>query len=124
MNISNKNSPSTELVKIGNIGFVFEVTRNIKHNLISPDILNFFDGIQESGESNKDRAFLMPIADTNLRLSIFRYIGENWVVCSDNIFRKCEMIKCKVKQQSIVTTMVFYIDRTLVDGDITGIISI
>ena len=44
---SNKNQ---ELLHIGGIGFMFEVNQFLKHNLISPDVLAFFDGVQESEE--------------------------------------------------------------------------
>ena len=39
----------TVLVYIGGIGFMLEVNPSLKHNLISPDILAFFDGVPESG---------------------------------------------------------------------------
>lgn len=113
-----------ELVHIGGIGFMFEVNPNLKHNLISPDVLVFFDGVPESWEATEKCAFPHAIIQTNLRKSLFQYIGYDWVVCSDGIFRKCQKIKCCVELNSTIRTLVFNIDRTLVYKDIVGIISI
>ena len=68
--------PHTELVYIGNIGFMFEVNHNLKYNLISPDVFAFFDGVQESEEITEDCAFPLPIYNTNLRQSIFQNMGQ------------------------------------------------
>lgn len=117
-------SNSTELVYIGGIGFMFEVNQSLKHNLITPDILTFFDGVPESGEITENNAFSHAIIQTNLRKSLFQYIGYDWVVCSDGVFRKCQKVKCRVELNSTIRTLVFNIDRFLVYIDIVGIISI
>ncbi len=72
----------TVLVYIGGIGFMFEVNQSLKHNLISPDVLAFFEGVTESEEVTKDCAFPLGKPNTNLLHSIFKYIGEDWVICS------------------------------------------
>ena len=81
---------STELVYIGGIGFMFEVSQTLKHNLISPDVLAFFDGVKESGDITEECAFPASIPLTNQRNSIFHNIGEEWIICYDGIFRKCK----------------------------------
>ena len=125
MNTRNNNTSSyTELVHIGGVGFMFEVNKSFKHNLISPDVLAFFAGVQESEEATKDCAFPLPISNTNSHQSIFQYIGDDWAVCSDGIFRKCQRVKCLIEYNSNIHTAVFHIDRTFVDGDIAGIISL
>lgn len=116
--------PRTELVHIGDIGFLFEVNYAFKHNLISPDVLAFFDGMPESEEVTKDCAFPLPIPNTNILHSIFQYIGYGWTVCSDGIFRKCQKVKCLAEHNLITNTMIFHIDKTLVSGDIAGIIQL
>ena len=102
---------------------MFEVNQYLKHNLISPAVLSFFNGAQESKAVTKDCAFPAPIANTNLLQSIFQYVGKDWIVCSDNIFRKCLKVKCQIEYSSNTHADVFYIDRTL-DDNILGIISI
>lgn len=124
MNTRSKNTSSTELVHIGGIGFMFEVRLDLKHNLITPDILIFFDGVPESGETTENNAFSHAINQTNLRKSLFQYIGYDWVVCSDGVFRKCQKVKCRVVLNSTIKTVVFNIDRTLADKNIIGVISI
>lgn len=124
MNTKNNTASSTELLHIGDIGFMFEVNQALKHNLISPDVLAFFDGVQESEEVTEECAFPLPISNTNLHQSIFQYVGDDWVVCSDGIFRKCQKIKCRIEYYSNTHTEVFNIDRTLADGKIAGIISL
>lgn len=43
MSTKNKNtSTTTELVHISDLGFMFEVNPNLKHNLIRPDVLACF----------------------------------------------------------------------------------
>ncbi len=118
---SNKNQ---ELLHIGGIGFMFEVNQFLKHNLISPDVLAFFDGVQESEEVTEDCAFPLPISNTNLNQSIFQYVGDDWVICSDNIFRKCLKVKCRIEYNSNSQPAIFHIDKTLVYENIAGIVSL
>lgn len=103
---------------------MFEVNPSLKHNLISPDILAFFDGVPESGDITENSAFSHAINKTNLCKSLFQDIGYDWVVCSDGVFRKCLKVKCRIEYNSNTHTAVFNIDRTLADGKITGIISL
>ena len=124
MNTRTKDTLSAELVYIGGIGFMFEVNQFFKHNLISPDVFAFFDGVKESEEVTEDRAFPLPISNTNLNQSIFQYVGNDWVICSDNIFRKCQKIKCLIEYNSNIHIAVFHIDEALADGKIAGIISL
>lgn len=122
MNTKSKTS-HTELVYIVNIGFMFEVNSNLKHNLISPVVLEFFDGIPESEEVTEDCAFPFPISNTNLRQSIFQNMGQEWAVCSDGIFRKCQVIQCNVEYRTITKSVVFNIDKSIDDKDIVGFIT-
>lgn len=117
MNIRSKSprTPYNVLVHIDGIGFIFEVNQYLKHNLISPDVLAFFDGVQECGEVTADCAFPISIPNTNLRQSIFQYIGNDWAVCSDGIFRKCQKVKCEITIEDIVYYAIFYIDNSLVE---------
>lgn len=121
---NNKLSLDTELVYIGGIGFMFEVNQSFKHNLISPDVLTFFDGVPENGEVSKNCAFPFAKPYTNLRQSIFQHIGFDWVVCSDGIFRKCTTVKCIVEYRRIFDTVMFHVDSTICDENIAGIISL
>lgn len=118
---SNENQ---ELLHIGGIGFMFEVNQFLKHNLISPDVLAFFDGVKGSEEVTEDCAFPLPISNTNFHQSIFQYIREEWTVCSDGIFRKCPKVKCRIERNSNSKSAIFHIDKTLLYKNIAGIVSL
>lgn len=121
MNTKNNVPPSSELIQIGGIGFMFEVRTTLKHNLISPDILAFFDGVPESGDITENSAFSHAINKTNLCKSIFQDIGYDWVVCSDGIFRKCQKIKCNLTINKQDRSVLFYVDISLANSHINGI---
>lgn len=124
MSTKNKNISSTQLVYIGGIGFVFEVNQSHKHNLLSPDVIAFFDGVQESGVVTKDCVFPLGIPNTNLRQSIFQNIGFDWVVCTDGVFRKCMVVKCNVCYNNCISkTVAFQIDNSMVNADVSGVLS-
>lgn len=122
MNTRTKDTLSSVLVYIGGIGFMLEVNQSLKHNLISPDVLAFFDGVQESGEITKDSAFPLGKPNTNLLHSIFKYIGEDWVICSDNVYRKCLIINCSALCYNQSSMMTFYIDESITEQGINGFI--
>lgn len=113
---------STELVYIGGIGFMFEVNQSLKHNLISPDVMTFFDGVKESGEVTEDCAFSASIPLTNQRNSIFQNVGEDWLVCYDGIFRKCKMVKCKIVFQGNTYPAIFHVDQSIPANIFAGVI--
>lgn len=87
---------------IGAVGFMFEVSTTLKHNLISPDAITFFDGVPESEEVTKDCAFPLAKPNTNLHQSIFQNVGFDWVVCSDGVFRKCPIVRSLINHNSII----------------------
>ena len=112
------------LVYIGGLGFMFEVNPSLKHNLITPDILAFFDGVPESGDITENSAFSHAINKTNLCKSLFQDIGYDWVVCSDGVFRKCQKVKCKIEYKSNIRDVFFMIDSTLTGETIAGMVSL
>lgn len=113
----------TVLVYIGGIGFMFEVNKFLKHNLISPEVLAFFDGVLESGEVTKDCAFPLSITDTNIQPSLFQNFGYDWVVCSDGVFRKCQRVKSYIEYNGSIKTIVVYVDSSILGHNIAGIIT-
>lgn len=115
-------STDTELVRIGGIGFMFEVIPNLKHNLISPDVLAFFEGVQESCEVTKDCAFPVATPYTNISSSLFQYIGYESVSCYDGVSRKCQRIRCKVEYNGNIETSILYLDNSLMGSNIKGVI--
>lgn len=119
MNIRTK----AELVYIGGIGFMFEVNQSLKHNLISPEVLAFFDGVLESGEVTKDCAFPSAKPNTNLRKSIFQNVGFDWVVCSDGVFRKCPKVICQIVKNEDREITFFFIDSSLMKIYLAGIVN-
>lgn len=121
---NNETSSSNELVYIGDIGFMFEVNQSLKHNLMSPNVLAFFKGVQASEKVTEYCAFPSPISNTNLCQTYFQYIGDDWVVCSDSVFRKCPKVKCKIEYKSNIRDVFFMIDSTLNDETIAGMVSL
>lgn len=111
------------LVYIGGIGFMFEVNQSLKHNLISPEVLAFFDDVLESGEVTKDCAFPLAISDTNIQPSLVQIFGYDWVVCSDGVFRKCQRVKSYIEYNGSIKTIVFYVDSSILGHNIAGIIT-
>lgn len=103
---------------------MFEVNQSLKHNLISPEVLAFFDGVPESGEVTKDCAFPLSISDTNIQSSIFQNFGYDWVVCSDGFFRKCKVVKCNVSYNGCASkNIVLYIDNSMANAEVSGMLS-
>lgn len=124
MSTKSKNTSTyTELVHIGGIGFIFEVNPNLKYNLISLDVIAFFDGIPESEEVTKDCAFPLDIPGTNIKSSLFKNFGYDWAVCSDGVFRKCKRVKSYIEYNGSIKTIVFYVDSSILGHNITGIIT-
>ena len=113
---------STELVYIGGIGFMFEVSQTLKHNLISPDVLAFFDGVKESGDITEECAFPASIPLTNQRNSIFHNIGEELIICYDGIFRKCKKVKCMIVFQGNTYPTISHVDKSIPANIFAGVI--
>lgn len=116
------NRAATKILKIADIGFLFEINSNIKYNLMSPDVLAFFDGVPESEEVTKDCAFPPSIPNTNIMHSIFLQVGHDWTECYDRVFRKCPIVKCNVKCEDLTCNVLFFIDSSLKCKDIMGVI--
>lgn len=112
-----------ELVHIGGIGFIFEFDQSPKQNLISPDVLSFFDGVPKSVEATKDCAFPVAISGNNIQSSLFQKFGYDWMVCSDGVFRKCQRVKSDVEYNGSIKSIVFYVDSSVLGHDIAGIIT-
>lgn len=124
MSTKSKNtSASTELVYIGGVGFMFEVNQSLKHNLISPDVLAFFDGVPESGVVTKDCAFPLVMPNTNISFSLFQYIGHECVACRDGVYRKCQRIRCRIEYNGMIKFVIFHLDKSLMGSNITGVIT-
>lgn len=125
MDMSTKSNTSTytELVHIGGVGFMFEVNPNLKHNLISPDVITFFDGVPASEEVTIDCAFPLVESNTSILSLFFQYIGHEYVVCYDGVYRKCQRIRCKIKYNGMNKTSIFHLDDSLMSSNITGIIT-
>lgn len=120
---SKNSSTSTELVHIGGVGFIFEVNPNLKYNLISPDVLTFFDGVQESEEVTKKYAFPLTKPNTNISSSLFQCVGYEKIVCFDGTSRMCQRIRCIVEHQRMKCPMFFYLDNSLIRGNVSGIVT-
>lgn len=123
MNTRTKDTLSAELVYIGGIGFMFEVNKFLKHNLISPDVLAFFERVSESDEITKDCAFPLAKPNTNISSSLFQCVGYEKIVCFDGTSRMCQRIRCKVEHNLMKCPMIFYLDNSLRGRNMAGIVT-
>lgn len=111
------------IISIAGIGFMFGVNQSLKHNLISPDVLAFFDDVLESEKTTKNCAFPLARPNTNLLQSIFQNVGFDWVVCSDGLFRKCPKVICQIVKNEDREITFFFIDSSLMKIYLAGIVN-
>ena len=94
-------------IKVKGIGFVFLLDKRMKHNLISPAFLAFFDfgkrPMYSLPESNIREVNTKPVYDhlqpilseyvisisTN---DVFHYVGKKVGLCKDNKMKKCKAV--------------------------------
>lgn len=124
MSTKSKNpSTSTELVHIGGVGFMFEVNPNLKHNLISPNVIAFFDDVPESEEVTKECAFPLSKPNSSISASLFQCVGYEKVICFDGISRMCQRIRCKIEHHRMKSPMILYLDNSLIGRNMAGIVT-
>lgn len=116
-------------IQIRGLGFTFLLDNKMKHNLISPDFLNFFKekypATKEEYQANqmaveklmRESEDTFPILPEHLKnyhfKGVYREVGYKVVKCSDNKLRRCKAIKFNFEHEGHPYSEIFYIDKSV-----------
>ena len=125
-------------IHIKGIGFTFLLDKKMKHNLIGPAFLAFFNLRKRQMYSLSDnnirevntkpvydnlQPFLPDYVDSISTNNIFHYVGKKVGLCKDNKLKKCKAVKFKFEYEGCPYTMLFFVDKGPVGQQICGIIN-
>lgn len=115
-------------IQIKGIGFTFLLDKRIKHNLISPTFLAFFNlggrqmySLPENniGKVNTKPAydnllpFLPDYVDSISTNDVFHYVGKKVGRCKDNKLRVCKVFKFEFEYEGYTFSFPFLLDKSL-----------
>ena len=115
-------------IQIKGIGFTFLLDKRIKHNLISPTFLAFFNlggrqmySLPENniGIVNTKPAydnllpFLPDYVDSFSTNDVFHYVGKKVGRCKDNKLRVCKVFKFEFEYEGYTFSFTFLLDKSL-----------
>lgn len=121
--------------QIKGIGFTFLLDKRMKHNLISPAFLAFFNlggrqmcSLYESNirEVNTKpaydnlRPFLPDYVDSISTNDVFHYVGKNVGRCKDNKLRVCKVFMLGFEYEGCTFSFPFLLDMSLEAPAILG----
>lgn len=110
------------------IGFTFLLDKRIKHNLISPAFLAFFNFEQKQMYSLSDnnirevntkptydnlQSFLSDYVDSINTNDVFHYVGKKVGRCKDNKLRVCKVFMLEFEYGECTFSFPFLLDRSL-----------
>lgn len=122
-------------VEIKGIGFTFLIDKRMKHNLISPAFLAFFNlgekqmySLSENniGEVNTKPAydnlqpFLPDYVDSISTNNVFHYMGKKVGRCKDNKLRVCKVFMLGFEYEGCTFSFPFLLDKQLDKPAILG----
>lgn len=122
-------------IQIKGIGFTFLLDKRIKHNLISPTFLAFFNlggrqmySLPENniGKVNTKPAydnlkpFLPEYVDSISTNDVFHYVGKKVGRCKDNKLRVCKVFKFGFEHEECTFSFPFLLDKSLDEPAILG----
>ena len=122
-------------IQIKGIGFTFLLDKRIKHNLISPTFLAFFNlggrqmySLPENniGKVNTKPAydnlkpFLPEYVDSISTNDVFHYVGKKVGRCKDNKLRVCKVFKFGFEHEECTFSFPFLLDKSLDKSAILG----
>lgn len=123
------------LIKIKGIGFTFLLDKRMKHNLISPAFLAFFNlGEKQmyalSDNNTKEvntkpaydnlQPFLPDYVDSISTNGVFHYAGKKVGRCKDNKLRVCKVFKFGFEYEGCTFSFLFLLDKSLDKPAILG----
>ena len=115
-------------IKVKGIGFVFLLDKRMKHNLISPAFLAFFNleerqmySLPENniGEVNTNpvydnlQPFLPDYVDSISTNDVFHYVGKKVGRCKDNKLRVCKVFRLGFEHEGCTFSFPFILDKSL-----------
>ena len=122
-------------IQIKGIGFTFLLDKRIKHNLISPTFLAFFNlggrqmySLPENniGKVNTKPAydnllpFLPDYVDSISTNDVFHYVGKKVGRCKDNKLRVCKVFMLGFEYEGCTFSFPFLLDKSLDEPAILG----
>lgn len=117
------------------IGFTFLLDKRMKHNLISPAFLSFFnlgerqmyslpiDNIREVNTKpayDNLQPFLPEYADSINFNNVFHYVGKKVGRCKDNKLRVCKVFMLEFEFEGCTFSFPFLLDKSLDKPAILG----
>lgn len=122
-------------IQIKGIGFTFLLDKRIKHNLISPTFLAFFNlggrQMYSLPENNIGKVNTKPVYD-NLQPflpdyvdsispnDVFHYVGKKVGKCKDNKLRVCKVFMLEFEYEGCTFSFPFLLDKSLKIPTILG----
>ena len=115
-------------IQIKGIGFTFLLDKRIKHNLISPTFLAFFNlgGRQMYSLPENDirevntkpvydnlQPFLPEYVDSINTNDVFHYVGKKVGRCKDNKLKVCKVFMLKFEYEGCIFSFPFLLDKSL-----------
>ncbi len=115
-------------IQIKGIGFTFLLDKRMKHNLISPAFLAFFNfggrqmySLSENniGEVNTNpvydnlQPFLPDYVDSISTNDVFHYVGKKVGRCKDNKLRVCKVFRLGFEHEGCTFSFPFILDKSL-----------
>ena len=122
-------------IQVKGIGFTFLLDKRIKHNLISPAFLAFFNfggrrmySLSENniGEVNTKpvydnlKPFLPDYVDPISTNDVFHYVGKKVGRCKDNKLRVCKVFMLGFEHEGCTFSFPFLLDKSLDEPAILG----
>ncbi|MDN0022397.1 hypothetical protein [Leyella lascolaii] len=115
-------------IQVKGIGFTFLLDKRMKHNLISPAFLAFFNleerqmySLPENniGEVNTNpvydnlQPFLPDYVDSISTNDVFHYVGKKVGRCKDNKLRVCKVFRLGFEHEGCTFSFPFILDKSL-----------
>ena len=122
-------------IQIKGIGFTFLLDKRMKHNLISPAFLAFFNlgerqmyslSNNKIGEVNTKptydslQPFLPDYVDSISTKNVFHYVGKKVGRCKDNKLRVCKVFMLGFEYEGCSFSFPFLLDKSLDEPAIIG----
>ena len=122
-------------IQIKGIGFTFLLDKKMRHNLISPAFLAFFNLGQKQmyslpknniGEVNTKpvydnfQPFLLEYVDSISTNDVFHYVGKKVGRCKDNKLRVCKVFMLGFEYEGCTFSFPFLLDKSLDKPAILG----
>lgn len=124
MNTTDINTNEEIYVQFGYIGFSFLLDNSLDYNLINPQVLTFFESPLRKEPDISEGVFSLGdiLPGTSERAQIFHSINRELCKCYDHKIRNCGKIKCNILIGGRDTRMEFYVDKSLKEYGILGVI--